>query len=224
MSDKAVFDVVRAILKERTGKGLFQNEVDRINAALNQTEQTGVTERVALEVFGHEAIVREAYKDSEGVWTVFGGLTKYAGINPLDYKDKPASMEFAVSKTMERIIKKYAPEVIQAFQGRVLSEAQFAAALSFHWNTGAIGRADWVQSWLDGELTKARSEFMNWRKPSSIIERREKERDLFFNGTWTNDGMTLEYDVSKPSYTPRWSSAKRVDIRSFITKALAAYA
>ena len=54
---------------------------------------------------------------------------------------------------------------------------------------------------------------MNWSSPPEIIPRRRKERDLFFSGTWTSDGRATEYPVSKPSYTPNWGGAKKVDIK-----------
>lgn len=221
MSNKdEVFKVMRQILIERTGKGFVQSEVDRLDAAFEGKPSNALTARMLLELFSHEAIVLEAYKDSENVWTVFGGLTAVSGVNPLDYKDKPASLEVGVTKTFNRIRDKYAREVVAAFGGRSLTEAQFAAALSFHWNTGAIGSATWVKSFLAGNVANARLEFMNWRKPASIIERREKERDLFFDGKWTNDGRTTVLQVNKPSYYPRWSSATKVDIKPILEKLL----
>ena len=51
------------------------------------------------------------------------------------------------------------------------------------------------------------------KKPAAILERREKERDLFFDGKWSNDGNVTVYTrVHKPSYSPDWGSAKRIDI------------
>jgi GH24 family phage-related lysozyme (muramidase) len=73
---------------------------------------------------------------------------------------------------------KYLPEVRAAFGRIQLNEHQLAAALSFHWNTGAIARASWVRSFRDGNIAQARREFMNWSKPKEIIGRREAERDL----------------------------------------------
>jgi hypothetical protein len=55
---------------------------------------------------------------------------------------------------------------------------------------------------MAGNAAKARVEIMNWRSPASIVERRGKERDLFFDGKWSNDGTALIYAVSKPSYQP----------------------
>ncbi|MGI9481201.1 MAG: lysozyme [Hyphomicrobiales bacterium] len=79
---------------------------------------------------------------------------------------------------------KYAPAVEDVFQGHALTEAQFGAALSFHYNTGGIRRASWAKLWKAGQIAAARKAFMNWSKPKSIIKRRKAERDLFFDGRW----------------------------------------
>lgn len=181
---------------------------------------TPLTARGALELVCHEAIVPEWYLDSVGVGTWSVGITKASGIDVARYKDHPASIEECLAAFIGRLKAIYIPDVLKAFGTRALSEAQFAAALSFHYNTGAISRADWVKQWLAGDVTSAKASIMNWRKPASIIERRGKERDLFFDGKWSNDGTALVYSVSKPSYKP--VKPVRVDIRMAIRRAMAA--
>ncbi|MDX1819307.1 MAG: hypothetical protein R3197_00295 [Paracoccaceae bacterium] len=180
-----------------------------------------ITLRVALEVVCHEAIIRQAYKDSVGVWTWSAGLTSASGHDVTRYINNPQPMQ----KCLEVYIwalKRYADDVREAFYGRELTEAQFAAALSFHWNTGAIKRASWVKSWLAGDVSGARKAFMAWRKPPEIIERREKERDLFFDGKWSNDGTVAEYTRLTSKHMPVWSSMVRRDVRAELTALLAA--
>lgn len=225
--DDAVFKAVRQILVQRTGRGLTEADVRLINAALALDDPKPapalnytLTENVLLELFSHEAIIREMYKDSVGVETWSAGLTAKSGINVRLYKDNPASMQVCINAVVDRLHALYIPRVVQAFNGMNLSEAQFAAALSFEYNTGAITRADWVKDFLQGNRAAAYKSIMNWRSPPEIISRREKERELFFNGVWTNDGKTNVYQVNKPSYTPRWSSLQRVDVRAEIKKAL----
>jgi len=195
-----------AAFLERTGQG-FSGQI---------------TERVALELISHEAIVREAYKDSVGVWTWGVGVTSRSGHSVERYKDNPQSIQRCLEVYLWLCRTKYGPEVMAAFAGRALTEAQFAAALSFHYNTGAIGTASWVKAFLAGEIRIARDKFMEWREPASIIERRAKERGLFFDGIWTGDGKATVYEVSKPSYTPKWSSARKVDVTAELRAALAA--
>lgn len=181
-----------------------------------------LTQRIALELISHEAIVPEAYKDSVGVWTWGVGVTSKSGHSVERYKDNPQSIQRCLEVYLWLCRTRYGPEVMAAFRGRPLTEAQFAAALSFHYNTGAIGRASWVEAWLAGDVQTARDRFMEWRKPASIIERRAKERGLFFDGVWTGDGKATVYDVAKPSYSPRWSSARKVDVSQALTAALSA--
>jgi lysozyme len=183
---------------------------------------TRITARVALEIVGHEAIVLEAYKDSEGIWTWGVGVTDRSGHSVGRYKDNPATVEQVLTVYIWLLRERYLPAVIRAFHGFALSEAQLAAALSFHYNTGAIERASWVDLAKAGKNEEAKAAFMQWRKPASIIERRTKERDLFFEGRWTNDGTALVIPVLKPSYQPSFRGAKRVDIRDAVATALAA--
>jgi lysozyme len=176
-----------------------------------------LTARVALEIIGHEAIVREAYKDSVGVWTWAIGVTNKSGhtVYPR-YKDNPQTIEHCVEVYLWLLRAKYIPDVVRAFDGFLLTEAQFAAALSFHYNTGAILKAEWVRKVKAGDLAGARTAIMNYRRPPEIVGRREKERDLFFDGKWSQDGLVTVYPVRKPSYTPDWRHPARVDISAAV--------
>ena len=111
--------------------------------------------------------------------------------------------------------------VNRAFDGHDLTESQLGAALSFHYNTGAIKRASWVRLFMQGRTADARLAFMEWNKPKEIIPRRRAERDLFFDGVWTGDGIATVWPVRKPSYSPDWRRPQRVDIRPAVREALA---
>jgi lysozyme len=183
--------------------------------------QLRLTRRVALELISHEAIVQEAYKDSVGVWTWSVGITDKSGHSVMRYKDNPQPVERCLEVYLWLLREKYIPSVVKAFEGFVLTEAQFAAALSFHYNTGAISRASWVTKVKAGDIAGAKKAFMEWRKPPEIVERRGKERDLFFDGKWSSDGKATVYQVSKPSYSPKWSSARRVDVTADLDRLMA---
>ena len=178
-----------------------------------------ITPRMVLELIEHEGIVLEAYKDSVGVWTWGLGVTNASGhqVHPR-YKDKPQTLSHCLAITVWLLRTKYLPAVLAAFGSRPLAEHELAAALSFHWNTGAIGRAGWVASAIAGRRDEAKAKFMDWRKPSEIISRRKAERDLFFEGKWTSDGVVPVYSVAKPSYAPR--GAKMIDISAALTEAM----
>lgn len=164
-----------------------------------------LTPRVLAELVHHEAIVREAYLDSVKVWTWSVGITDEAGIDVLRYKDNPASLADCLAAFVSVVRNRYLPAVLAAFAGRELTEAQLGAALSFHYNTGAIGRATWVKN-------PTRAGLLAWNKPAVIIPRREKEAALFFDGRWSNDGKATVYPVRKPQYTPDFRRPERVDI------------
>lgn len=156
--------------------------------------------QVALEVASHEAIVRQAYKDTKGIWTWSIGLTNASGHTVERYIGKPQTLQHCLAVYVWAL-EKYATEVRKAFT-RPLTQAQFAAALSFHYNTGAIGRATWVKSFNSGNLAAAKNEIMNYKSPKEIIPRRQKEQALFFDGKWSNKGTILEYQNVSKNYQP----------------------
>lgn len=175
---------------------------------------TKITAKIALELAAHEGLVREAYKDSVGVWTWSIGITTRSGhkVYPR-YKDSPATLKRCLEVYEWVLRTNYLPRVLKEFRGITLSEAELGGALSFHYNTGAIGRALWVEQWKDGKREQARESILNWKTPIEILKRRRKEQELFFDGTWSSDGKCDEFDVKKPSYAPDWGSGRRVSIR-----------
>jgi lysozyme len=162
---------------------------------------------MAMEVASHEAIIRQAYKDSAGVWTWSIGLTSASGHNVERYIGKPQSMQYCLDVYVWAL-RRYFREVLEAFDGVKLTRQQAAAALSFHYNTGAIKRASWVSSFKRGDIAAAQRQFMSWSKPAAIIGRRKKEYALFFDGIWSNKGTITEYTALTKARTPKWSSAR----------------
>ena len=180
-----------------------------------------LTVRIVQELLSHEAVVREAYQDVVGVWTWGVGVTEASGHSVCPrYVDRPQTMRWCLEMYVRLLRDVYAPAVLEAFDGIELTENQFGAALSFHYNTGAIATATWVEEWRGGEVEAARKSFMNWRKPPQIIPRRERERDLFFDGAWSSDGTVREFIVKKPDYVPDAICPKIVDVRSILEELL----
>ncbi|MFQ6554109.1 lysozyme [Aestuariibius insulae] len=174
-----------------------------------------LTFRTATEVAFHEGLVRQAYKDSVGVWTWSVGLTSQTGHNVRRYIDNPQPLRRCL-EVFAWALDNYAEAVRAEFKGHDLTEAQFAAALSFHWNTGSIRSASWPDHWKAGKIAQARESFMLWNKPAEIIERREAEADLFFDGIWAGDGTMTEYTRLTARHTPVWSSAQRITIEPIL--------
>lgn len=166
-----------------------------------------ITPRIAIELIAHEGIVREAYKDSRGIWTWSVGLAETGGWPVMEYKDNPASLEVCLAAYLQALRVVYLPAVLRAFPER-LAEHELGALLSFHYNSGAIGR-----------LKANAMDFLQWRRPPEILARRRRERDLYRDGTWTGDGTAMVYDVAKPSYHP--VRGRKVAVAPIIERLLA---
>lgn len=177
-----------------------------------------LTKEIILEVAQHEGLVRQAYKDSVGVWTWSVGLTDASGHLVERYIDSPASLEHCLGVWLWAL-QKYADEVEEAFE-QPLQEYQKAAALSFHWNTGAIKKATWVKDFNNGKIGLAYKNFMNWSKPKEIIPRREAERQLFFNEKWVGKGTMTEYTEVDSKKRPVWSSAEVINVDEVLEELL----
>lgn len=132
----------------------------------------------------HEGIVPGPYLDSEGVWTFGIGHTAAAGA------PDPAKMPRGPSADLARVFAVFRKD-LAAYEADVaravtidLEQHEFDALVSFHFNTGAIGRASLVKRLNAGDRKAAADGFMAWRKPAAIIERREAEQHLFETGEY----------------------------------------
>ncbi len=164
---------------------------------------TALTPRVVCYMGHEEGLVLEAYLDSKNVWTWALGVATTGGNNVLQYKDKPQPLEKAIRASVDLINRQYLPAVVRAFGAHNLTENELAAALSFHWNTGAIARTSWVPMVVAGQRDAAetflRTHYLNG---GLLDERRDREADLFFDNKWPADMRTNVQRVSKPSYRP----------------------
>ena len=161
-----------------------------------------LTPRILGEILQHEGLAREAYRDSVGVWTWSVGITDASGHKVARYRDNPQTIERCLEVFVWLLTTRYLPAVLAAFGGFEPEEHQLAGALSFHYNTGAIGRATWLKRFPDGDVEAARKAILDWRRPPEILPRRRRERDLFFDAKWSGDGKVAVYEVSKPGYRP----------------------
>lgn len=164
-----------------------------------------------------EGLTLESYLDTGNTWTWALGVTNSSGHLIDKYQDKPSTLEEALSVSIWLIQKRYLPTVQKAFKEE-LNEAQLAAALSFHWNTGAIGRADWVADYNAHKAPESYQGILDWSSHGLLTGRRMVERELFFKGTWPSDLRTNLYPVLKPSYHPDIRHASKIDIVPALTK------
>lgn len=176
---------------------------------------TRVSMEGLVEIASHEGIVNAPYLDSVGVWTVGIGHTASAGPpNPATKRG-----EYSMTELMDIFasdIRQFEKGVLRAFT-RPLKQHEFDAAVSFNFNTGAIERATWVKKWNAGDIAGARKSFMDWRKPAEIVPRREKERDLFFDGKYSNNGSVTMWPANTAGQV-LWSRGKRVKIRELMNR------
>lgn len=136
----------------------------------------------------HEGIVPAPYKDSVGVWTYGIGHTLGAGYpDPAKMqRGMPSNLDAALRDVLDlfrRDLPKYEAGVNRAVKVPI-TQAQFDALVSFHYNTGAIGRASFVKRLNAGDEVGAAAGMMAWSKPASIIDRRKAEQKLFAKGIY----------------------------------------
>lgn len=179
-----------------------------------------LSDKGAMELISHEGIVLTPYYDSVGVLTWGVGHTAKAG-EPLPSKlwGKEASLA-EVFRVFKKDAERYAAQVRLAFTAP-LTQAQFDAAVSFHFNTGAINRATWVKKFNAGDIAGAKKGFMDWRKPAEIIPRRRKECDLFFKGIYSGGGKATVYPATSEGNV-LWGKGKQVDLAAALAKSIPA--
>ena len=98
----------------------------------------------------------------------------------------PTNLDAALRDVFDlfrRDIAKYEAGVNRALKVKV-TQAQFDALVSFHYNTGAIGKASFVKKLNAGDVIGAAAGMMAWSKPASIIDRRKAEQKLFAKGIY----------------------------------------
>lgn len=161
----------------------------------------------AADLLISEAIVTQRYKDSVGVWTIGVGHTKMAGGVDPSLISRTLTVEECLQIFAEDV-PKYEKGVNDAVKVAV-TQYEFDAMVSFHFNTGGIGRATFVKNLNAG---KSRDEvakgFMNWVTPPSIIGRRTREMNLFRTGVYVPNPKASVYTASGSSVD--WGSGKLV--------------
>lgn len=86
-----------------------------------------------------------------------------------------------------RSLERYERDVIRAIGDAPTSQAQFDALVSFHYNTGAIGRATLTRQHRAGAHRAAADEFLRWNRAGGrvlrgLTRRRQAERKLYLEG------------------------------------------
>lgn len=162
-----------------------------------------------MALIGHEGVVLSRYKDSVGVWTIGVGHTAAAGYpDPRSYVGSLTVGE--ALGLLRQDITKYEAGVNAAVKVP-LKQHEFDALVSFHYNTGAIGKASFVKKLNAGDRAGALKGIMDWRKPPEIIGRRTAERDLFKTGIYPTPNATV-YPAT-PEGKVLWGQGKSLNLR-----------
>lgn len=178
-------------------------------------EIQSISKRGKAELIAHEGVVLSPYLDVSGTWTIFIGHTAHAGApNPASMprgEDRPINEAL---DTFDRDLVAFERRVRDAFT-RPISQPQFDAAVSFDYNTGAIDRATWVQRYNAGNLSSARDAILWWNQPAQVIQRRQEECALFFDGIYTGSGKTAVWHADAQGAV-QWAKGRSVDILALL--------
>ena len=126
----------------------------------------------------------EAYPDpgtGAEPWTIGWGATG-KGIGP-----GTVWTQGECDARLTRDLIRYAADVARALGDAPTSQAQFDAMVSFHYNTGAIGRATLTKKHKAGDFAGAAAEFKRWNKAGGrvlkgLARRRADEARLYMSG------------------------------------------
>lgn len=202
MHRKPIFDAVRKLL----GGSLTHAQVDALDRSIDQAEgalpATSTPQRKPSAPDGGRALGTagaELIKSFEGCekdlpdgtfaaypdpgtgadpWTIGWGATG-PGIKKGVVWTK-AQCDARFDDDMQR----YAADVSRALANAATTQNQFDAMVSFHYNTGAIGRATLTKLHRQGNFAGAQAEFARWNRAggrvmAGLTRRRAAEAELY---------------------------------------------
>lgn len=147
-----------------------------------QTSEPGV-EMLEAE----EGVVLKAYRCPAGRWTIGAGLTAASGV-VVPKAGMTITREVARTLLQRALRDGYEPAVSKAMPAT--RQHEFDAAVSFHFNTGAIGRATWVKRWRNNSTqAEIRAGLLMWNKGGGkvlpgLTARREREATLLLDARY----------------------------------------
>lgn len=193
MNRKPIFDAVRVLL----GRGFRRAEVRSLDAALDAAAGGPRPVPTAISPAGIALIKRfegcarrlpdgriAAYPDpgtGGAPWTIGWGSTG-GGIGP-----ETVWSQQQCDERFERDLARYASDVAAALGDAPTTQAQFDALVSFHYNTGAIGRATLTVRHRASDHEAATAEFARWNRAGGqvlrgLAIRRAAEAALYASG------------------------------------------
>ncbi|MEO1488902.1 MAG: lysozyme [Pseudomonadota bacterium] len=195
----------RAGLPTGKTKNLPQDSVPGVSGVLHarRTEPKRARQPKAIGEAGTELIKRfegcarlrrdgmiEAYPDpgtGADPWTIGWGATG-PGLKKGE-RIGPGTVwtQKQCDKRLAKDLKRYAADVTKAIGTAPTTQSQFDALVSFHYNTGAIGRATLTKKHVAGDFEGAAKEFKRWNKAGGrvlkgLVRRRGEEERLYRGG------------------------------------------
>lgn len=149
---------IDGLLGRRTKAAVAAALGDKASDPDRQDTDRQVSPKGRIKLMQHEAVMLDGYKDSRGTWTIGVGHTAAAGA-PIPRAGMKLTLE-EVYELLERDLRRYEHEVVEALQGAQVSQHQFDALVSFHYNTGGISRAKLTKHIRAGDIAAAAPAFM----------------------------------------------------------------
>lgn len=202
MNRKPIFDAVRTML----GRSFTQADVDKLDNAIDAAEgslpATNTQRRALSAPSGGRALGEPgmkliqsfegcekdgpggtfaAYPDpgtGDKPWTIGWGATGPGIVKGLVWTQAQCDDRFKLD------MQRYANDVARAIGAAPTTQNQFDAMVSFHYNTGAIGKATLTKRHKEGNFAAAEKEFAKWNRAggrvmNGLVRRRAAEAKLY---------------------------------------------
>lgn len=140
-----------------------------------------------IELVKHfESLFLKAYQDIVGVWTIGWGHTGLQHKDGTVYKGRVITKEKA--EELLRYDMHQFEARVQTFVKVAINDDQFAALVSFDFNTGGLAKSTTLRKLNAGDNQGAADALLMWNKANGkvvrgLTRRRESERNLFMGKT-----------------------------------------
>lgn len=133
-----------------------------------------------------EGLYLKAYLCPAKVWTIGYGHTGLKHKDGTVKAGRKITEAEAEALLMQDLNTKYAPDV-ERLVTVPLAQHEFDALVSFHFNTGSLGKSTLLKKLNAGDKASAAEEFLRWTRGGGkvlpgLVRRRKAERYLFQTG------------------------------------------
>lgn len=137
-----------------------------------------------LDLIKHfEGLYLNAYLDPVNIWTIGYGHTGLQHQDGTVYKGRKVTEEEA-EELLKHDLRNFSKRVESFTKGIPLNDDEFAALVSFDFNTGGLGKSTLLKKLKAQKYQEAADEFLKWNKAggkvlAGLTRRRKSERNLF---------------------------------------------